>query len=231
MRPRGSVMSEPTIHVQTLPCGLRVGMFADNGPLKRTGRKPGALAPRSRRMRVGMQLLGGAALFVTGTAFGLNINTVLPRASPGSQLHALAQPGLGTPQVLADAPSDQRSAGSARPLSITEPASYHALGTKTGELDWTSASSPASAAPIPIPGPAFESQRPVSAAQNQDLTSTRKLLAGKFAAHAERAHRHQHRVLDSSSSRAGFRSINVPSDAAAIPFPRMWKVMAQASTL
>lgn len=215
-------MSEPTIHVKTLSCGLRVGMFVDNGPFTRAGRKPRALAPRPRRMRVGMQLLGGAALFVTGTAFGLNINTVLPRGLPSSQLHALAQPGLGTPQVLADAPSDQRSAGSARPLSITEPASFHPLGTKLGELDWTSASSPR---------PALESQRPVSAAQNQDLTSTRKPLDEKFPAHAERAHRHRHQVLDRSSSRAGFRSINVPNDAAAIPFPRMWKVMAQASTL
>ena len=196
--------SEPSIHAQQLPWGLRVGMFANNGPSTRsTGRKSGVLALRSRRVRAGMQLVGGAALFVAGTGFGMHINRVLLSEPPGPQL---ARPEWGTRQLLADSPSGQRNAGPVRWRSFTEPASFHALGSVPREPAFSPI--PTSAGLISVPNPAFHTRRPANPAQSQSLTTSQKPRAEKLAVYADRAHRrdqHNNQELDSNSLRVGLK--------------------------
>lgn len=97
--------SEPTIHVRTGPYGLRVGMFTDTGPYTRMGHNTVVLASRPRRMRTGMQLAGGACLFLAGVICGLYKTDMSSIDSSDAKLQALAG---REPQVLTDPQLDRR---------------------------------------------------------------------------------------------------------------------------
>jgi hypothetical protein len=128
----GSNKAQPAIQVRDLRWGLRVGVFADSGgPSTGTGRRMGAKPARPRRR---IQLAGAAGIFFAGSAFGLH--EYMPwRSNPlGLQLQAWVQPGLGAPQLEAEAPLGQRTVGLVRPLSFSQSTSDHAPETMPRQL-------------------------------------------------------------------------------------------------
>src|SRR5262245_46216382 len=115
---RGWKKAEATIQVHTGPCGLRVGMFANDGRTIRVGRhKAITVALWRRRMRIRMQLPRGAGIFA-GIGYGPHINRVSPSILPGAQLQALTDLEARAPQFPTNVLSDQSTAGLRRPFSL-----------------------------------------------------------------------------------------------------------------
>jgi hypothetical protein len=105
-RPRGSEKAEPTIKMQDLQWGLRLGMFAYNGPSTGIGHNAAALG-RRRHMRMRIQLAGGAGILLVSIAYGLQESTVrVPR-------HTAADPQI----VLTERETRVAAASSSPPTS------------------------------------------------------------------------------------------------------------------
>src|SRR5262249_49903880 len=205
-RPRGSVKAAPTTQVQDLRWGLRVGMFADNGPSSGKGHKAGALVHQRRRMAISVPLAGAAGIFVAGIAYCLNEHMVASGVSPSRQWVAMEQLEEGTPQLQGDTPSVQSRATLTlarltrerhvrfwQRVRVTFPrVPRNNQGDPQSELSEpetrvASASSPppTNATPSPAPKPAFDS--PATSAQNQAPTPREQPRKGKLAAYAKRA--------------------------------------------
>jgi len=162
---RGLGKAAPTIQVHDLPWGLRVGLFAENGPA--TGNKRGTLVPRRRRMAISMALAGAAGICVAGIVYGLVDRPLkVPVASsdlPSREWIALARVDWDTPQLQV-APSGQTNETLVRQLSSSE----------TSSANFS-----------PAPGSTSDTQ--VIAAQHQSPTSIKRLRKRRKIAYAKRA--------------------------------------------
>jgi hypothetical protein len=163
--PRRPGKAEPTFQVQDLLWGLRVGMFAGNGPSTGKGHKVGALVPQRRSLAIAVSLAGAAGVFVAGVIYSPHRYTMASRDLPGREWVALAMPVVGTPQLQTDAHPK---------IELAEPAT---------KLTPASSTPPTSLSFIPVSG--LASDAPLTPGQPPSRTSHDQPRSG--AAFAKRA--------------------------------------------
>jgi hypothetical protein len=185
MRPRRSEKAESTIQVQHLRWGLRIGMFADNGPSTGLGHKPGAQVRRSRSRVIATSLAGAAGVFVAGIVYGLVYgllkDTVASGGSPSREGVASVQPEVGTPQrrVRVAFPQVPRHNEADPQIKWSEPE------TRVARASSATSPPPTRVSFIPVSGLAFDA--PVTPTQPRSLKSREQPRSGKIAAFAKRA--------------------------------------------